>query len=155
MLAPRICQLAQTFALLVACALTPAHAQTISGRATVIDGETLEIRGTRIRLYGIDVPADDHACERTDDLRWRCGPRAMNALGEMLEEAVVSCLTREKDDAGRLVAVCSVGPVDVGLWLVRNGLARARPSADGRYGQAQEEARAARRGSWAGQQNSD
>ena len=31
---------------------TPLLAQTIVGRATVIDGDTLEIRGTRIRFQG-------------------------------------------------------------------------------------------------------
>ncbi len=30
---------------------------TIIGRASVIDGDTIEIHGTRIRLYGIDAPA--------------------------------------------------------------------------------------------------
>jgi endonuclease YncB( thermonuclease family) len=29
---------------------TPANAETIAGRATVIDGNTLEIRGERIRI---------------------------------------------------------------------------------------------------------
>lgn len=31
-------------------------AETITGVASVTDGDTLEIRGTRIRLHGIDAP---------------------------------------------------------------------------------------------------
>ena len=33
-----------------------AAADPIVGRTSVIDGATLEIRGTRIRLHGIDAP---------------------------------------------------------------------------------------------------
>lgn len=141
-----------TAALLV-CALVDAHAQpdrpsTISGRATVIDAETLEIRGQRIRLAGIETVADDHVCEATDDNRWRCGPRAQTALDELLEESIVTCVARERDSLGRLVATCSVGPVDLSLWLVRNGLALAALASNGRLRQAHDEARAARRGIW-------
>ena len=127
----------------------PAHAQnkTIAGRATVVDGETLEIRGTRVRLYGIAQSADDHVCERTDDERWKCGPRALNALEEFLEESIVSCTLRDKDDQGRALGTCLAGGTDIALWLIRGGLATALP-ASSRYVKAQDEARAARRGMW-------
>jgi endonuclease YncB( thermonuclease family) len=140
---------ASATALLLACAIAPAAAETIAGRATVIDGETLEIRGARIRLFGIETPADDHVCARTDDNRWRCGPRTLTALDELLEEAIVSCTSRERDPLGRLIASCSVGPIDLSLWLLRNGFARAPAAAAGRYRQAESEAKAARRGIWA------
>jgi endonuclease YncB( thermonuclease family) len=127
----------------------PAHAQTITGRATVIDGGTLEIRGTRIRLAGIDQVADDHVCERTGDEAWRCGPRALNALEEFLEEIIVSCVVRERDLVGQLVATCAASGTDLGLWLVRNGLAQAASAPQNtRYRQAEAEAKAARRGMW-------
>lgn len=136
-------------ATLLACALTHAHAETIAGRARVIDGETLEIRGHRIKLFAVEAD-DDHVCERTDDVRWRCGPRTATALAELLEESIVSCAVRERDEEGRAVAACTVGSVDLSLWLIRNGLAVAvSASTTGKYRQAQDEARAARRGIWA------
>ena len=33
-----------------------ASAGPLQGRASVIDGDTLEVQGTRIRLFGIDAP---------------------------------------------------------------------------------------------------
>ena len=94
---PRALIIASAAAALIATAV-PACAQTVSGRATVIDGETLEIRGQRVRLFGLEQAFDDHVCARTDDERWKCGPRALNALDEFLEEAVVSCVMRERDN---------------------------------------------------------
>jgi endonuclease YncB( thermonuclease family) len=142
---PRLRAILLTAALLSAA---PAHAQTITGRATVVDGATLEVRGTRIRLAGIDQVADDHVCERTDDEAWRCGPRALNALEEYLEESVVSCAARERDSRGGIVGTCSASGTDLGLWLIRNGLAQAAVAASNRYRQAEGEAKAARRGMW-------
>jgi endonuclease YncB( thermonuclease family) len=141
--------LALMLATLLACVSMAAHAQTISGRPTVLDGETLEVRGQRIKLIAVDAP-DDHVCEATDDARWRCGPRAASALAELLEEAVVTCTPRDRDLLGRPIAACSLGAVDLSLWLIRNGLARDASSApNGKYRQAQDEAKSARRGIWA------
>jgi endonuclease YncB( thermonuclease family) len=40
-----------------ACLCAPqAFADNLSGQASIIDGDTLEIHGTRIRLWGIDAP---------------------------------------------------------------------------------------------------
>ena len=33
-------------------------AEPITGRASVVDGDTLDIAGTRIRLHGIDGPRE-------------------------------------------------------------------------------------------------
>lgn len=138
--------LASAAAALIATAV-PARAQTITGRATVVDGETLEIRGQRVRLIGLAQVADEHVCTRTDDERWSCGPRALNALEAFLEESIVSCVVREQDALGRALGTCTAGGTDVSLWLIRGGLAMAGP-ANARYLKAQEEARTAKRGMW-------
>ena len=35
---------------------------TLSGSARIVDGDTLEVRGTRIRLHGIDAPESGQSC---------------------------------------------------------------------------------------------
>lgn len=51
---------------------TPALAEPIVGRATVIDGDALEVRGTRIRLHGIDAPGSGQACKAAGGKAHRC-----------------------------------------------------------------------------------
>lgn len=127
-----------------------AFTQTISGPAKVVDGDSLEIREHRIRLWGIDAPEYKQKCERGNE-RWSCGLAATEALRRHLEGASVRCVTIDKDDHGRLVARCTANQRSVNEWLVHQGWATdyARYS-KGTYAGAQAGARAARRGIWSG-----
>jgi hypothetical protein len=51
----------------------------LAGQASVIDGDTLEMHGTRIRLWGIDAPESDQLCRGEDSLPWRLGGRILSA----------------------------------------------------------------------------
>ena len=63
----------------------------------------------------------------------------------------VSCIPINLDRYGRTVATCSVGGVDLGEWLVQNGLALDWPQySKGKYGADQRAAEQAERGMWAG-----
>lgn len=46
---------------LVLLLASPAIAETIAGRASVIDGDTIEVQDKRIRLHGIDAPESSQA----------------------------------------------------------------------------------------------
>jgi endonuclease YncB( thermonuclease family) len=54
-------------------------AQSITGIASVTDGDSLEIRGTRIRLHGIDTPESRQLC--TLYLLKTCPCRSANSTG--------------------------------------------------------------------------
>ncbi|HEX7883996.1 MAG TPA: hypothetical protein VF499_14825, partial [Afipia sp.] len=47
---------------IVAPPVDRAGAGDVAGQASVIDGDTIEIHGTRVRLYGIDAPEHDQLC---------------------------------------------------------------------------------------------
>jgi endonuclease YncB( thermonuclease family) len=90
-------------ALLIA---TPALADPIVGRASVIDGDTLEVRGTRIRLHSIDAPESAQVCKDADGKDYRCGQTAALAISDHIGKRFVTCDPRDTDRYGRVVAVC-------------------------------------------------
>jgi endonuclease YncB( thermonuclease family) len=130
---------------------SPGKADEITGRASVVDGDTIEIHGTRIRLWGIDAPESSQLCRGDDSLQYRCGAKAANALDAFLAFRPVTCIPTNLDQYGRTVAVCSVGGADIGAWLVSNGLALDWPRySKSKYELAQRGAKEAARGIWAG-----
>ena len=58
-------------------------ADDLAGQASIVDGDTLEIHGTRIRLWGIDAPESSQLCRGEDSLQYRCGAKAANDLGRL------------------------------------------------------------------------
>lgn len=124
--------------------------EQVMGVATVIDGDTIEIHGTRIRLHGIDAPESGQLCRRPEGTRWRCGQQAALALQDHIGRSTVTCVERDIDRYGRLVGQCSVHGADMNAWLVVNGWAVAyrRYSID--YVREEQGAREAGVGVWSG-----
>ena len=138
-----------TLALLLLCG-PAAAAGAISGPATVIDGDTIEIQGTRIHLYGIDAPETAQSCETAKGLEYRCGREAARALRARIGGAVVTCERREPAVAGRHVGTCQVHGEDLSAWMASQGLALASRHVTAAYVAQEGHAWATRRGIWAG-----
>jgi endonuclease YncB( thermonuclease family) len=124
---------------------------TMTGTASVIDADTLEIRGERIRLVGIDAPESGQKCLSPDAKFVRCGTIAANALDKWINRQTVTCEIEGKDRYGRLLGQCRVGGENMQEWLVSNGHAIAYRSYSTAYVQAELEARKAKAGVWAGE----
>lgn len=66
-----------------AASIGQARGADIVGRASVIDGDTIEIHGERIRLWGIDALESDQLCRDDDSKHYQCGRLAANALAAL------------------------------------------------------------------------
>jgi endonuclease YncB( thermonuclease family) len=122
----------------------------VAGAASVVDGDTIEIHGARIRLHGIDAPESYQICIR-GGRRYRCGQEAAFALDDKIGNQVVTCEHRDTDRYRRMVAVCVAGGVDLGRWLVQRGHALAYRKYSLDYVRDEEAAAAARAGMWEGE----
>ncbi len=123
----------------------------LSGRAKVIDGDTIEIAGDRIRLFGIDAPEGPQECRDGAGRSYGCGRAAARALVAATAGRSVDCTPVDHDRYDRDVAVCTVEGRDLGDLMVRAGQAiELAQYSHGRYAAAEREARDARRGLWAG-----
>ena len=99
--------------------------EELCGVATVVDGDTLEIHGTRVRLHGIDAPESAQLCLDADRRSWRCGQRAAMALADRIGRAPVRCRRTDTDRYNRMIAVCFRGEEDLNAWMVTTGRAVA------------------------------
>jgi endonuclease YncB( thermonuclease family) len=134
----------------IALSVSTSALAEIVGVARVIDGDTIEVAGERIRLHGIDAPEMDQACEWPDETI-ECGAIAKAALVDRLSGAVVRCEKQDRDRYGRIVAVCHANGTDIGQNLVRAGWALAYRRYSTAYVDAEDEARKAKRGMWMGE----
>jgi micrococcal nuclease len=140
--------------ILLALLLLPLAAPAAPPRswsATVVhvtDGDTLWVRpstggrSVQLRVQGIDAP----------ELCQPYGPQARQALQHHLLNRVVTVHEKGRDDYDRTLARVQWSGLDVGGWLVFQGLAwshryQRRP---GPYHAQEQQARQARRGLWSG-----
>ncbi|OYD82526.1 thermonuclease family protein [Azospirillum brasilense] len=136
--------------ILLVAAPAPTLAADLTGTVSVIDGDTLEIHGTRIRLHGIDAPESAQLCQDAAGKDWRCGQKAALALSDRIGRRPVTCEQKDKDRYGRVVAACFVNGENLNAWMAANGWAMAYRQYSKDYVGAEATARAARAGIWAG-----
>lgn len=129
----------------------PAQAEAITGKPRIIDGDTIEVTGTRIRLEGIDAPERGQECQ--DRLRQPhdCGGTAVRTLVDLTKGQDVACEPVGQDRFGRMLAICRLpSDLDINAELVRQGRAVAFRRYSTRYVAEEDEARRAGHGMWAG-----
>jgi endonuclease YncB( thermonuclease family) len=130
------------------------RANSITGRASVIDGDTIEIAGQRVRLNGIDAPESTQNCNDASGRSYACGRQSANALSEFLAASrPVTCEFVEWDQYGRFVGNCTrADGSSVQEWLVRNGHALDWPRySNGAFSGHEKSAKASKLGVWQGE----
>jgi len=130
----------------------------LTGRACVIDGDTLMIGGTRrhtkcaegqiVDLWGITAFGLDQLCPHPSGRMVRCGLYAAAQLQEKIKTGEVRCEEKESKFGGVIAAQCFLGDEDIGQYMVANGYAQADATVTERYTGHEAQARAQRRGLW-------
>jgi endonuclease YncB( thermonuclease family) len=137
--------------LLVLLLTGPAQAETMSGTAHVVDGDTIDVAGHRVRIHGIDAPEGKQVCHDAKGDRWEAGKDATEALRSIIGQQTVTCTEEDRPDRyKRMIASCRAGKIDIGAEMVRLGWARAFVRYSDRYTGQEDAARRAKRGMWAG-----
>ena len=130
----------------------PARAE-VTGPPRIIDGDTLEIQGTVIRLTGIDAPELGQSC-RIGERAYDCGRIARTALLDLTAGVTVSCelapASPEDNAADGRIGRCHADGYDLSEGMAYTGWALALRRVSERYVAFEERARAARRGLWKG-----
>ncbi|TAD77821.1 MAG: thermonuclease family protein [Sphingomonadales bacterium] len=124
-----------------------ATANIIEGPVEVIDGDSLKVGGTEVRLFGVDAPEFSQTCY-SNGAPVACGVMAKDALEGLIGGSRLACVTQDTDAYGRAVARCRTAGVDVGDALVASGWATAFRRYGDDYVPAETRARSARAGIW-------
>lgn len=136
---------------LPARAIPAASRSEVSGVATVVDGDTLDVAGQRVRLEGIDAPETAQTCRRRAGETWACGRSAADALAGLVERRRVTCEAKGVDRYDRMLGVCRVDGRELNAEMVRRGLAWAFVKYSASYVTVEAEARASGAGVWQGE----
>ena len=142
----------KTFAIaLTAClAYSLAQAADISGVPRIVDGDTLTIGATKVRLEGIDAPETDQICLNANGVRWTCGIDARDRIAAHIGVRAVSCASNGSDTYKRALAICSLAGEDLNAWMVQQGWALAYVHYSSAYRKVEDDARTHQRGLWRG-----
>lgn len=126
----------------------------VVGRASVVDGDTIDVQGVRIRFHGIDAPESYQSCETAEGVSYRCGREIADRLSDFLAASrPVRCVILEPERGrDRWIGTCyRADGTNVNSWLVAEGFALDWPKySGGVYRAAQDDAEQHRAGIWSG-----
>lgn len=126
------------------CGCVPAEAAV-----EVIDGDSLIVDGTEVRLNGIDAPEYHQECYDESGQAYFCGQEAYKAL-QALAGPDTRCSEVTVDRYRRSVAVCRSRGKMINEEMVLRGWAVAYTQYTDDFAPAEAEAKKAKRGIWRG-----
>ena len=100
----------------------------ISGKAKIIDGDTLKINNKKIRFSGIDAPESYFFGKKQlcvlNNINILCGKLSKEKLIEKIGNQVVDCkIEKNKDQYSRLIGECFIKNESLSVFMVKNGYA--------------------------------
>lgn len=129
---------------------TSRKSEVVSGKVRVVDADTLDVDGRRVRLRGIDGVEKNQTCQDNAGTDWPCGQLAFEHLDMAFGGEDMRCFVQDRDRYGRAVADCEIAGISVNYWVVRHGWAVAYTRYSRDFETAEVEARADQSGIFAG-----
>lgn len=124
----------------------------VIGSARAVDGDTLDIAGFRVDLWGIDAPERGQRCWYNKGGEWNCGAAAQQALSEFVGANEITCVEKARRPSGRMLGICTASETGTELneAMVLLGLALSDQRQTRAYAGAEGYAKGALRGMWVG-----
>ena len=126
----------------------------IEGKIKVIDGDTIKMDGTSIRLFGIDAPEKNQICVNKNNESYNCGSISKKALKKYVGREKIKCRYTEKDRYGRILGTCyfpyDSSKLSLNRYMVHTGHAVAYKRYSKRYLLDEQYAKENKLGIWGG-----
>ncbi|MDR1694992.1 MAG: thermonuclease family protein [Lactobacillaceae bacterium] len=116
----------------------------------VLDGDSLIINDSEVRLIGVDAPEYRQICFDEEEIIYDCSEEAKNALVEIINGGKIECVKLGKDIYDRNLSECFTEELNINIELLKSGWAVLYRSEEKTYVKAQREARENKRGLWRG-----
>ena len=135
-----------------------AKEEQISGKANIIDGDTIRINSKKIRLFGIDAPEKKQTCKKpfinfnflSFQKNYNCGRIASLSLKKKIGNMPIKCISKSRDRYKRYLGVCFLDDLDLNKWMVKNGHAIAYKKYSRKYELQEQYAKENKLGIWQG-----
>lgn len=116
----------------------------------VIDGDSLEVDGKRIRLKGIDAPEYKQYCFDENNKKYNCGLLSKEYLSTLTEGTEFYCKSKETDRYIRYLSICYSDGKNVNKLMLKEGWAIPYRTKNPLYYAAQIEAKLQKKGIYQG-----
>lgn len=113
---------------LIVCGILSGAVFEARAGVKVVDGDSLELNGKRIRLVGIDAPELFQTCHDAAGKKYDCGKKSQAFLKSLILNAQqkkqkIHCRSEGKDIYNRNLSVCYAGKLNLNLEMIKNGWA--------------------------------
>lgn len=139
--------IAKFLAALAVPLVLPVMQAGVVGQAQVLDGITMQVGESTVRLYGLKAPGVDQVCH-LDGEAVSCGAEAKAALEKLLGDSEVKCTTKGTDNRKRTLATCKADGIDLNKGMVESGWAKADVDETRMFADYEAEPKAAGIGLW-------
>lgn len=130
----------------------PQFNKEFSGKAFVLDGDSLRVGGKEVRLIEIDAPEYSQTCFNEKKHEYACGQISRDFLIDLVGGKMVRCIYATRDKYDRFLSKCFINEKSINQEILRNGMAVIYNFADvdEEIIAIEAEAKKARRGIWRG-----